>query len=75
MLAESLGSNACMSNLEPGIHAFIIQRRGDGALVVRVPSRSNGANRLPDAAFAFRAGDPQYSFWEQEYSRQQGRQG
>ena len=63
-----------MSSLEPTIHSFIIQRRGDGALVVRVPSRANGANRLPDAIFSFRAGDPQYSYWEQEYSRQQGGQ-
>jgi hypothetical protein len=72
MVAESSGANESMSGLEPAIHSFIIQRRGDGALVVRVPSRANGANRLPDATFAFRAGDPQYSYWEQQYCQQQG---
>ena len=43
--------------------ALEIQRRNDGALLVRVPSTGRGASRLPDAVFSFRIGDPQYSFW------------
>lgn len=55
----------------PAVHSFVIHRRGDGALVVRVPSRVGNGSRLPDATFSFRAGDPQYAFWEQQYCRQQ----
>jgi hypothetical protein len=40
-----------------------IQRRHDGALLVRVPSAERNGGRLPDAVFSFRAGDPQYAFW------------
>jgi hypothetical protein len=43
-----------------------VERRGDGALVVRVPSTRTFAPDLPDAVFAFRAGDPQYDFWRQQ---------
>jgi hypothetical protein len=43
--------------------ALEIQRRNDGALLVRVPSAQRGGSRLPDAVFSFRIGDPQYSFW------------
>jgi hypothetical protein len=43
--------------------ALVVQRRGDGVLIVRVPSQERGGNRLPDAVFSFRLGDPQYSFW------------
>lgn len=41
-----------------------VARRPDGVVVVRVPSvqPSNG-ERLPDAVFSFRIGDPQYSYW------------
>jgi hypothetical protein len=37
-----------------------IEQRKDGTLVVRV--RSEG-ERLPDAVFSFRCGDPQYAYW------------
>jgi len=40
-----------------------VAQRGDGAVVVRVHSEDNGSHRLPDAVFAFRCGDPQYSYW------------
>jgi hypothetical protein len=43
-----------------------LERRGDGAVIVRVPSRSNGTAALPDAVFSFRAGDPQYDYWERQ---------
>ena len=43
-----------------------LHRRGDGAVVVRVRSRSSAHGTLPDAVFAFRHGDPQYSYWERQ---------
>jgi hypothetical protein len=48
------------------IHSWDIKRRADGAVLVRVPSRVINGRALPDAVFAFRAGDPQYAFWEAE---------
>jgi hypothetical protein len=32
---------------------------------VRVRSQQHIGQRIPDAVFAFRHGDPQFSFWEQ----------
>lgn len=46
-----------------------VERRNDGALLVRVRSRQG--NRLPDAVFSFRSGDPQYYFWEERFQQQQ----
>jgi len=40
-----------------------IEKRGDGAVVVRVRSEGPEGARLPDAVFAFRNGDPQYAYW------------
>ena len=40
-----------------------VERRGDGVLVVRVRSAGPEHERLPDAVFSFRCGDPQYSYW------------
>lgn len=51
--------------------ALVIQRRGDGVLIVRVPSAERGGNRLPDAVFSFRIGDPQYSFWADMLAEQE----
>jgi hypothetical protein len=42
-----------------------VERRSDGAVVVRVASRQRVGQRIPDAVFAFRSGDPQYDIWEQ----------
>ena len=42
-------------------HLVSLERRGDGAVIVRV--RSDASERLPDAVFAFRSGDPQYAYW------------
>jgi hypothetical protein len=50
----------------PDIPSCDIERRVDGAVVVRVHSRVTGGRALPDAVFALRAGDPQFSFWEQQ---------
>lgn len=46
-----------------------VERRHDGALLVRVSSRQG--NRLPDAVFSFRSGDPQYYYWEERFREQQ----
>src|SRR5687768_1144024 len=51
-----------------------IERRGDGALLVRVPSNEFDGQRLPDAVFSFRAGDPQFSFWLQRLVEQESAQ-
>lgn len=40
-----------------------IEKRTDGALVVRVQSEGPAESRLPDAVFSFRCGDPQYAYW------------
>jgi len=44
-----------------------IERRSDGAVLVRVHSRrlAEGVT-FPDAVFAFRAGDPQFHYWDQQ---------
>jgi hypothetical protein len=51
-------------------HLWRVERRGDGAIVVRVSSQREG-RRLPDAVFAFRSGDPQYGYWEERFLEQQ----
>ncbi len=48
-------------------HSWDVERRPDGAVLVRVRSRSVNGRALPDAVFAFRAGDPQFSFWEEQW--------
>jgi len=40
-----------------------IEKRADGAVVVRVQSEGPEDSRLPDAVFSFRCGDPQYAYW------------
>lgn len=50
---------------------YRVERRADGAVVVRVPSRQQTPAPLPDAVFAFRDGDPQYAYWEQVLADQQ----
>lgn len=47
-----------------------IQRRSDGSVLVRVPSRDRKGRQLPDAVFTFRVGDPQYDYWERQLHRQ-----
>jgi hypothetical protein len=50
---------------------WFVERRNDGALLVRVSSRPRHGNRLPEAVFSFRSGDPQYGYWEQRFREQQ----
>ncbi|NBW86744.1 MAG: hypothetical protein EBR23_07950 [Planctomycetia bacterium] len=40
-----------------------VEKRSDGAIVVRVRSEGPEHSRLPDAVFSFRCGDPQYAYW------------
>jgi hypothetical protein len=42
-----------------------IEQRADGTVVVRVRSEAvvTGVERVPDAVFSFRCGDPQYAYW------------
>ena len=51
--------------------AWQVERRGDGALLVRVSSRPMDGSRLPDAVFSFRSGDPQFGYWEERFHEQQ----
>jgi hypothetical protein len=48
------------------LHSWHVERRADGAVLVRVRSRVVDGRALPDAVFAFRAGDPQFSYWDAE---------
>lgn len=48
-----------------------VERRSDGALLVRVSSRPRPGSRLPEAVFSFRSGDPQYCFWEERFREQE----
>jgi hypothetical protein len=49
-----------------------LERRSDGAVLVRMRSRESAHGRLPDAVFAFRLGDPQYHYWEQQLLKDEG---
>ncbi len=41
-----------------------LERRGDGAILVRVHSNDRNGQPLPDAVFTFRNGDPQFEYWQ-----------
>jgi hypothetical protein len=44
-----------------------VERRADGAVIVRVHSATRDGCPLPDAVFTFRDGDPQYAYWQEQY--------
>jgi len=44
-----------------------VERRADGAVLVRVHSADRTGQRLPDAVFTFRRGDPQFERWESRW--------
>jgi hypothetical protein len=48
------------------LNSCLLERRNDGAVLVRVRSVDKQGRALPDAVFAFRLGDPQYGFWENQ---------
>ena len=49
------------------LDSWDIQRRNDGAVLVRVHSCDRKGQQLPDAVFAFRLGDPQFDYWERQF--------
>lgn len=49
------------------LDSWDLQRRSDGAVLVRVHSCDRQGQQLPDAVFAFRLGDPQYDYWEKQF--------
>lgn len=55
----------CNTDMEIGPESWVVQRRSDGAVLVRMRSKESAGDRLPDAVFAFQLGDPQYAYWEQ----------
>jgi hypothetical protein len=50
---------------------YIVNRRGDGAVLVRVVSRPLDGATPPDAVFTFRPGDPQFKYWDQQVAKPQ----
>jgi hypothetical protein len=53
-------------------HSWVLERRPDGAILVRVPSSPRGGReRLPDAVFSFRDGDPQYAVWAERLAHRE----
>lgn len=61
-----------MSPMEP--ESWDVDRRQDGAVLVRVHSINRNGRQLPDAVFTFRLGDPQYSYWEEKFRKRIARQ-
>ncbi|MCC7085454.1 MAG: hypothetical protein IT427_10645 [Pirellulales bacterium] len=55
-----------IAEAKPLAPEFSIERRPNGVLLVRIPSRRDCANPLPDAVFTFRIGDPQYDYWKRQ---------
>jgi len=53
-------------------NSWDIERRKDGAMIVRVHSTSRDGRSLPDAVFTFRTGDPQFCYWEQQWRQKNG---
>jgi hypothetical protein len=53
-------------------NSFDIERRKDGALIVRMHSTARNGRSLPDAVFTFRTGDPQFGYWEQQWRQKNG---
>ncbi len=66
-----LTSNHMIADASNSVLDCSIERRADGVLLVRVPSRRDSSQPLPDAVFTFRAGDPQYDYWQQRFAHQQ----
>jgi hypothetical protein len=48
-----------------------VERRSDGAVLVRVRSRQTPGRHIPEAVFAFRQGDPQYHYWDERLREQE----
>jgi hypothetical protein len=55
------------SPMEPEL--WDVERRQDGAVLVRVHSSDRNGRPLPDAIFTFRLGDPQFTYWEERLQK------
>ena len=58
---------AAVDTLSTDSNSWDIERRNDGAMIVRMHSTDRNGRSLPDAVFSFRTGDPQFSYWEQQW--------
>jgi hypothetical protein len=52
-----------------------VERRSDGAVLVRVLPRRSSPNPDSEAVFAFRQGDPQFHYWDQRLREQEAHAG
>ncbi len=53
------------------LQSWDVERRADGAVLVRVHSTDKTGDPLPDAVFTFRRGDPQFERWDRQYQLRQ----
>ncbi len=62
-------------SLSADYSSWKLERRSDGAVLVRVPPRVqlHGSLPVPDAVFTFREGDPQYDFWDLQLRQREQR--
>ncbi len=63
---------AAVDTLSTDSNSWDIERRKDGAMIVRMHSTDRNGNSLPDAVFTFRTGDPQFSYWELQWRQKNG---
>ena len=61
---QPIGTPSNNGDVSPPSRSWDIERRRDGALLVRMHSVDRRGRPLPDAVFTFRKGDPQYEYWE-----------
>ncbi len=62
---EGLSESQAEGSRDMELQSCNVERRSDGAVLVRVHSSRKDGQRLPDAVFTFREGDPQYEYWDQ----------
>lgn len=65
---DNRGPAAQSTCAEIEVDQWILEARDHGVILVRIPSRP-GPDRLPDAVFTFRPGDPQYGRWERRLTQ------
>jgi hypothetical protein len=63
---------AAINSVSADSNSWDIERRSDGAMIVRMHSSTRDGRSLPDAVFTFRTGDPQFGYWEQQWRQRSG---
>lgn len=63
-ITQSMSTDINLSN------QYVVFSRDQGVVLVRVLSKDTGQDRLPDAVFTFRPGDPQYDYWRERLDTQ-----